>query len=232
LNLIRVMPAEGEYKNISITAVGFPAAVLFYRASRFPTVSIGTNAGRPTIEEIREMETSTRIKNVRIMVEVALAAALAVVLSMIKLYTLPQGGSLSLEMIPVFYIAVRRGGALGCVTGLLMGLGQLFFGAYIVPPVQLVLDYPLAFTMLGVAGFMRSTPLVGVVVGSFLRFAAHTISGIIFFAQYAPEGMNVLDYSSIYNASFMLPETVITLVVIGLILAREKAMAGRTTTPA
>jgi thiamine transporter len=173
------------------------------------------------------METRTNIRNVRVMVEVALAAALAVVLSLVKLYTLPQGGSLSLEMIPVFYIAVRRGGVLGCVTGLLMGLGQLFFGAYIVHPAQLVLDYPLAFTLLGVAGFMRSVPLVGVVVGSFLRFAAHTLSGVIFFAQYAPEGMNVLAYSAIYNGSYMLPETVVTLVVIALILAREKAIAGK-----
>jgi thiamine transporter len=177
------------------------------------------------------MESRKNIKNVRVMAEVALAAALAVVLSLIKLYTLPQGGSLSLEMIPVFYIAVRRGGVLGCVTGLLMGLGQLFFGAYIVHPAQLVLDYPLAFTLLGVAGFMRSAPLVGVVVGSFLRYAAHVLSGMIFFAQYAPEGMNVLAYSAIYNASYMLPETVITLVVIGLILAREKTIA-RGTKPA
>lgn len=175
------------------------------------------------------METQKNIKNVRIMVEVALAAALAVVLSLIKLYTLPQGGSLSLEMIPVFYIAVRRGGVLGCLTGLLMGLGQLFFGAYIVHPAQLILDYPLAFTLLGVAGFMRSTPLVGVVVGSFLRFAAHFLSGLIFFAQYAPETMNVAAYSAIYNASYMLPETVITLVVIALILAREKSVAARGT---
>ncbi len=173
------------------------------------------------------MEQKKNIKNVRILVEVALAAALAVVLSLIKLYTLPQGGSLSLEMIPVFYIALRRGGALGCVTGLLMGLGQLFSGAYIVHPVQLVLDYPLAFTLLGVAGFMRSTPLVGVVVGSSLRFAAHFLSGVIFFGQYAPEGMNVLAYSAVYNASYMLPETVVTLVVIGLILAREKTIAAR-----
>jgi thiamine transporter len=168
------------------------------------------------------MEQKKDIKNVRILVEVALAAALAIVLSMIKPFTLPQGGSVSLEMIPVFYIAVRRGGVLGCVTGLLMGLGQLFFGAYIVHPVQLILDYPLAFTVLGVAGFMRSTPLVGVLVGSFLRYSVHVLSGVIFFGQYAPEGMNVLAYSSIYNASYMLPETVITLVVIGLILAREK----------
>jgi thiamine transporter len=107
-----------------------------------------------------------------------------------------------------------------------MGLGQLFFGAYIVHPAQLILDYPLAFTLLGVAGFMRKTPLVSVVVGSFLRFVAHFVSGVIFFGQYAPEGMNVLAYSAIYNASYMLPETVITLLVIGVIMAREKKITG------
>ncbi len=171
------------------------------------------------------METKKEYRDVRLMVEVALAAALAVVLSLIKLYTLPQGGSLSLEMIPVFYVAVRRGGTLGCVAGLLLGLGQLMFGAFIVHPAQLVIDYPLAFTLLGVAGFLRKTPLVGVVVGCSLRFLAHFASGVIFFSQYAPEGMNVLVYSAVYNASYMLPETVITLIVIALILAREKAVA-------
>ncbi len=180
----------------------------------------------------KPVETKKDFKNVRVMVEVALAAALAVVLSMLKLYTLPQGGSLSLEMIPVFYVAIKRGGTLGCLTGLLMGLGQLLFGAYIVHPVQLVLDYPVAFALLGVAGFMRSTPLVGVVIGCTLRFLAHFASGIIFFGQYAPEGMNVWVYSAVYNASYMLPETAITLVVIALILTREKTIAqGRNAPP-
>jgi thiamine transporter len=171
------------------------------------------------------VETRKEYTNVRVLVEVALAAALAVVLSMIKLYTLPQGGSLSLEMIPVFYVAVRRGGVLGCVTGLLLGLGQLLFGAYVVHPVQLVLDYPLAFTLLGVAGFLRRTPLLGVVVGCALRFLSHFLSGMIFFGQYAPKGMSIWVYSAIYNASYMLPETAVTVVVIALILAREKAIA-------
>jgi thiamine transporter len=170
------------------------------------------------------MESKKDYQNVRVLVEVALAAALGVVLSLLKLYSLPQGGSLSLEMLPVFYVAVRRGGTLGCVTGLLLGLGQLIFGAYIVHPVQFILDYPLAFTLLGVAGFMRKTPLAGVVVGCSLRFLAHFASGIFFFSEYAPEGMNVLIYSAVYNASYMLPETVITLIVIVLILAREKAV--------
>jgi thiamine transporter len=178
------------------------------------------------------VETKKEYANVRVLVEVALAAALAVVLSMIKVYRLPQGGSLSLEMIPVFYIAVRRGGVLGCMTGLLLGLGQLFFGAYIVYPMQVILDYPLAFTLLGVAGFMRRTPLVGIFVGCTLRYLSHFVSGVLFFAEYAPKGMNVWAYSAIYNAGYMLPETVVTLIVIGLILRWEartgaRAAAGR-----
>jgi thiamine transporter len=168
------------------------------------------------------VETKKEYQNVRLMVEVALAAALAIVLSLVKLYTLPQGGSVSLEMIPVMYIAVRRGGTLGCLTGLILGLGQLMFGAYIVYPAQVILDYPLAFSLLGVAGFMRKTPLVGVAVGCTLRFLAHFVSGVLFFAEYAPKGMNVAIYSAVYNAGYMLPETVLTLIVIGLILRWEK----------
>ncbi len=171
------------------------------------------------------MATKKGYRDVRVLVEVALAAALAIVLSLVKLFALPQGGSVSLEMIPVFYVAVRRGGVLGCVAGLLLGLGQLMFGAFIAHPVQLILDYPLAFTLLGTAGFVRRTPLAGVAVGCTLRFMVHFVSGVFFFSQYAPKGMNVLVYSAVYNASYMLPEAVITLIVIGLILAREKAVA-------
>jgi thiamine transporter len=173
---------------------------------------------------------------VQIMVEIALAAALAVVLSMLKLFRMPQGGSVSLEMIPVFYIALRHGGLWGCLTGLLMGLGQLFFGAYIVHPAQLILDYPLAFTLLGVSGFFRTIPAkkkmawgltlgaIGMIIGCALRFSSHLISGVIFFGEYAPEGMNVWLYSAVYNASYLIPAALISIVVVLLILAAEGKM--------
>lgn len=162
--------------------------------------------------------------DVRIMVELAMAASLALVLSFIKLYEMPQGGSLSLEMVPVFYVAVRRGGASGLTTGMILGLGQLFFLPRIFYPAQIILDYPLAFTLLGVAGFLKGMPTIGVLVGCSLRYLCHFLSGVLFFAEYAPEGMNVWVYSALYNASYMIPETVITIIIIALILAKEREM--------
>ncbi|MBN1573015.1 MAG: energy-coupled thiamine transporter ThiT [Deltaproteobacteria bacterium] len=185
------------------------------------------------------MEGRIETKRVVLLVEIALAAALAIGLSMLKLYRLPQGGSLSLEMVPVFYIAIIHGGLAGCAAGLLMGIGQLFFGAYIIHPVQLVLDYPLAFTVLGVGGFLSTlipirkadetfdykhvvfASILVATLGSLLRYIVHVISGIVFFAQYAPEGSSVLIYSMVYNAGYMVPNYILSaVVVVPLVMAR------------
>ena len=164
------------------------------------------------------MNESVQIARVRVMVEIALMAALAIVLSNIKLFRMPYGGSLSLEMIPVFYVAARYGGVAGCLTGLLLGLGQLFFGPYVVHPAQLVLDYPLAFALIGVGGFIPARNLflteAGVILGSLLRYAAHVISGVIFFSEYAPEGSNVWIYSLGYNVSYLIPQVILALIVV------------------
>ncbi len=75
---------------------------------------------------------------------------------------------------------------------------------------QVLLDYPIAFGALGLAGFFRNRPFLGVNVGIAGRFVAHFVSGIIFFATYAPEGMSPIVYSAIYNGSYLLPELVIS----------------------
>jgi len=171
------------------------------------------------------MQEKREYAKIRLMAQVSLAAALAIVLSPLKIFQMPQGGSVSLEMVPIFFIAIRFGGVWGMVAGLIAGIGQVIFGAYIVHPVQFILDYPLAFALLGVAGFMKNLPLVGVLAGSALRFLAHVVSGAVFFGQYAPEKMNVWFYSAIYNASYMLPETVITLVAIVSLLHAERVVS-------
>ncbi len=173
------------------------------------------------------------------MVEIALAAALAVALSNLKFFHLPYGGSVSLEMLPIFYIAILYGGTAGCVAGLLLGVGQLFFGAYVVHPIQLVLDYPMAFTVLGIGGFFATlismkknddtfdylrvvlVSVLVVFVGSVLRYAVHVLSGVVFFAEYAPEGSNILLYSLVYNAGYMVPNLIVAAVLlVPLVIAR------------
>lgn len=160
--------------------------------------------------------------------EAAIAIALAFILSMIKIYHLPAGGSVTAgSMIPILLLALRRGYKLGLVTAVLYGIAQLIEGPYIVHPAQLVLDYPLAFGALGLAGFFAFKgektvsdfyALLGVAVGIGGRFLCHFLSGVIFFSEYAPEGMNPWVYSALYNGSYLVPELIISAVLIYLLI--------------
>jgi len=81
----------------------------------------------------------------------------------------------------------------------------------------------LAFGVLGLAGFFRDSPLLGVIIGVATRFCSHFVSGIVFFASYAPAGMSAYEYSAIYNGSFLLPELIITTIIMSG-LVRLKAL--------
>jgi thiamine transporter len=100
-------------------------------------------------------------------------------------------------------------------------LVQFALEPYIFNPVQVLLDYPVAFGLLGVAGFFQKRPFIGVSLGIFGRFFAHFLSGIIFFASFAPEGMNPAVYSAVYNGGYMLVELVISIYVIYLLRASK-----------
>ena len=158
--------------------------------------------------------------NVKIMVEGALAAALTVALSYVKLWEMPQGGSITLEAIPLLVFSLRRGVRSGAGAGAVAGLLQLLLGGYVVHPAQALLDYPMAFAALGIAGIARKPLWVGTVLGSLARFICHLVSGAIFFGSYAPKGTNVWLYSATYNGSYMLPNLVIAVVAVYLLWPR------------
>ena len=168
--------------------------------------SIGLNPRRESLQ-------------IKILAEVAVMVALSGALYLVKVFTLPQGGSITLaSMVPVFLVALRRGPKIGITAGVIFGLVALVEDVssgieVIVFPTQLILDYPLAFGLLGLAGFFRNTPLLGVVVGVTARFCSHFVSGFLFFASFAPAGMSAYEYSAIYNGSFLLPELVITTII-------------------
>ncbi len=164
---------------------------------------------------------------IRLLAEVAVMVALSGALYLVKVFTLPQGGSITLaSMVPVFLLALRRGPKIGIAAGVIFGLVALVEDVssgfeVIVFPAQVILDYPLAFGVLGLAGFFRNSPLLGVVIGVAARFCSHFVSGILFFASYAPAGMSAYEYSAIYNGSFLLPELVITTIIMfGLVRAK------------
>jgi thiamine transporter len=167
---------------------------------------------------------------VRALVEIAVAVALAAVLSWVAQafpLRMPQGGSFGLEMLPILFIAVRRGVVPGVVAGGLFGLLQLvgFGGApYIYHPLQAALDYPLAFAALGLAGLVPVGELKGwggavrltgaVALGTAVRLFCHFLSGLIFFAEYAPSWEAPWLYSITYNLLYLLPSAVVTALVL------------------
>lgn len=166
---------------------------------------------------------------VRALCEGALLIALAMVLNEIKLFRLPNGGSITLEMLPIFVYALRWGVGPGVLAGLVFGALQMVLDGAIAWGWQsLLLDYLLAFPPLGLAGLFRGRKwgvFVGSAIGALGRFAVHFISGVTIYAITVPTVIFSRTYTSpalyslVYNGSYMLINTVLCMVVLGLLLA-------------
>jgi len=160
--------------------------------------------------------------------------ALAEVLSLLPIAHLPEGGTVTpASMLPIILFALCFGPGWGLSVAFIYSILQALIGSYIVGPWQALLDYTLAFSVLGLAGFfaakakdrmaethilkrLRLVPLWKIILAILLtislRLVCHVVSGIVFFASYAPEGQAVWVYSLGYNASFLVPEAIITVV--------------------
>lgn len=154
----------------------------------------------------------------------AVMISLSAVLSMVKVYELPLGGSITLlSMLPVAAIAICYGTRTGLFVSTLyaflqiaLDLGKLM--GYGMTPLTwigcLVFDYIIAYGALGLAGVFRKKGILGMCSGVALscvvRFISHFISGAIVFSVWCPDGWNVYWYSVAYNGSYMLPELILT----------------------
>ncbi len=167
-------------------------------------------------------ETSETRLDTRVLAEVAVTVALGVVLSNIKILSLPYDGSITLaSMVPLFLLSLRRGPYIGIFAGAVHGMVQLALEPYILSPVQVLLDYPVPFACIGLAGFFKKMPIMGVVVGIAGRFLSHWVSGIVFWYMFTPEGMTPVLYSTLYNGTYMVGELVISAVIVYLLLKRD-----------
>ncbi|SHJ02224.1 energy-coupled thiamine transporter ThiT [Lutispora thermophila] len=152
--------------------------------------------------------------NTKILVYGGLCIAMSFVLSYIRLYRWPQGGSITPgSMLPMFIFAYIFGVKAGIIAGIAYGFLQFIQDPYVVHWAQVLLDYPIAFAAMGLAGLDRKHFPISVVLGGFGRFLAHFISGFIFFGVYAPEGMNPIWYSFTVNFLLIGVETAICLVI-------------------
>ena len=164
----------------------------------------------------------------------AVCMALSNVLSMIKLFDMPQGASITpASMLPLMLFAYVYGVGPGMTVGAVYGVMQFIIEPYFLSVPQMLLDYPIAFAMVGLAGLFsknenRALGLsLGVVLGSLGRFVAAVLSGVVFFAEYAGD-QNPWVYSIGYNGAYMLPECIICVVLalaVGLRLTQQLSKA-------
>lgn len=154
----------------------------------------------------------------------AVSVALASVLSLICVFKMPLGGSVTLlSMLPVCLVAIKYGTKTGFVCSFIFSLVQLLLGfselmAWGLTPQVLIgsflLDYIVAYSVLGFAGIFgkKSTAAIcfGICFAMVLRFLSHFLSGVILFGSIAPDGWNPTLYSLCYNGAYMLPEMIFT----------------------
>ncbi len=168
----------------------------------------------------------------KILVEGAVMVALATVLSYIRIFRLPWGGSITLlSMLPIVLFSIRRGLGAGLTVSFVFSLVQFtqgivdgIFGWGLTPGMLIaciLLDYIVAFTVLGLAGIFRKKGFAGWVGGIalavVLRFVCHFLSGVVVWKSFGElwNGFstdNTFLYSFLYNGSYMLPELIFTLI--------------------
>ncbi|MDO4521658.1 MAG: energy-coupled thiamine transporter ThiT [Eubacteriales bacterium] len=205
---------EGE---LGLTTAGYAALVILLIAALLGAAAL-----------TRHQETSERSPmSTKKLVFCAMAVALAMVTSMLKLYSFPFGGSVTLfSMLFICLTGYFYGPATGILTGAAYGILQLIIEPYIYFPLQVLVDYPLAFGALGLAGCFSNSRfglIKGYLLGIVGRYFFAVLSGWIFFGEYAWEGWSALPYSLAYNGAYIFTEGVITVIIL-LIPAVSKSL--------
>ena len=174
------------------------------------------------------------VNNTRALVYGAVAVALSFALSYARLFKLPQGGSVTFaSLLPLMIYCMMFGTRRGLLVCLVYGTLQALQDPYIIHPMQFLLDYPLAFGLIGVSGIfveknLFKNKIVGFVLGAVLavglRYACHVCSGVFAFADYFywdSELMSKYDSAAIYSLaynSFALVDMAIAIVAGSLML--------------
>ena len=177
---------------------------------------------------------SEKMFQTRVLAEIVVFAALSCVLYVLTLpfLTLPFGGSVTAGcMVPIIWLSYRRGTKVGVFGGIIFGLVALPIDVIrlpyspIVHPVQVLLDYPIPFGAIGLAGLLRPQSsgrilraLGGVAVATLGRFLSHFFAGIFFWSTL---GLDGIIYSAIYNGSFLTGEFIISIIIVYIIVKKR-----------
>ncbi|MBQ7850949.1 MAG: energy-coupled thiamine transporter ThiT, partial [Clostridia bacterium] len=155
------------------------------------------------------MSVTRKVWTAKSLAYAAMCVALSFVLSYIKLFEMPQGGSVTLcSMLPIMLFAAAYGVGPGLLVGAVYGLLQYLQGGWFVHPIQFLLDYPLAFALIGLAGLYRVMPrewskwslYAAMILGAIGRAFSATLAGILYW-ETAPWA------SLVYNGTYLIPDT-------------------------
>src|SRR5690554_2709142 len=177
-------------------------------------------------------------KDIKFIAEIGMFAGIGLVLDLLasvySRFIWTMGGSISFAMVPIFIMAFRWGLKGGLLTGLIVGVVQILWaGSGWGHPAQIILDYPLAYGLVGVAGILSKKIFnnegaarlyyinFAIIIGGGLRTLSHILSGYIFFSAYTPDGYDALPWSIIYNLGYMVPSILISSIVIRIIAAKN-----------
>ena len=203
-----VTPYVDEYGDTTynLTAAGYTGLIILFIALLLLGAAIFGNKKKMSTKQL---------------VFSAMAIALATVTSMIKLFEMPMGGSVTLfSMLFIVLIGYWYGLGGGLTVAIAYGVLQLLLDPYILSFPQMLVDYILAFGALGLAGIFHNSKhglIKGYIVAVLGRYFFSFLSGWIFFGIYAPDNFpNAVVYSLAYNGSYLGAEALITLIVIAI----------------
>ena len=199
--IFSALAAFGENPAAALALIGVLAFILF-------------------LARVRKIEWTTGM-----LVNISLMLAVAAVLSQLRLYHMPQGGSVTAgSMLPILFVVWRYGLSVGMLAGFMLGIINLIQDPFFLHPVQVLFDYPLPFMAMGLAALWKNNFYLGALTAFFGRFICHFISGVVFFGAYAPAGTSAVMWSLTFNATYMIGETIVCLALIK-VLPVERLLA-------
>ena len=161
--------------------------------------------------------------------------AIAFLATNITIYQMPMGGEVTLcSMFFITYIGYLYGARVGISASVAYGLLQLITDPYIIGVPQLMCDYVLAFGVMGISGILSNKKMglqLGYLIGILGRYFFSVLSGVLFFAEFTPEGMHPVVYSLSYNGAYIGAEALLTLIIISIppvtnLLKKLKSLIG------
>ena len=201
---LAILSEDGSY---SLTTAGYTVLILVMLALLLLACYL-TKADQKTKTGTRRLVFS------------AMAIALAFVTSFIKFLSLPMGGSITFfSMFFICLIGYWYGLRSGLMAAVAYGILSMIVDPYIISIPQMLCDYIFAFGALGLSGVFsnaRHGMVKGYLLGVCGRFVFAFLSGLIFFGEYAPEGMNAAVYSAVYNGSYIFVEAILTIIIISI----------------